>query len=143
MIATLILTQDRTLPIMKVLIYFQLVVIGFKLDRAVGLDWEQILTGFTIILAFIAIVALILIFYSFCGGSFSRNSVFFSIRKKGAIFGYFNLLCLGCLIGSILWNTYIGDSYSYTLLGGTFFSWSTIIYTFPNINAITLCFCRI
>jgi len=141
--ATLILTQDRTIPIIKILVYFQLVVIGYKLDKIVELDWEQILTGFTIILAFITILALLLIVYSLCGGLFSRNNTFFVIRKKGAIFGYFNLLCLGCLVGTTIWNTYMGTNYSYILLGSTLFSWSTIIYTFPNLTAITLCFCTI
>jgi hypothetical protein len=139
----LLLSSNRTLAIIKLLVYFQFVIIGYKIDGMVGVDWSQVLTGFGILLAFFIIVALILVIYSMIGGLACLSSPFFAIRRRGATFTYLNLLSVCCLIGSVLWNIYVNDNYGYILIAGALFSWSSIIFTFPNIAEITLCFCKI
>ena len=143
LIGTLVLSSNKTLATIKLLVYFQLVIVGFKLDGMVGVDWSQVLTGFGILLAFIIMVASALIIYSMIGGLACLNSPFFAIRRRGAIFTYLNLLSVCCLIGSILWNVYINDNCGHILIAGALFSWISIIFTFPNIAEITLCFCKI
>lgn len=109
MIGSCFLVDNKGKILLKVILHLQLVLIAFKLDGVIAIEWRQVLFGFIILIFFIVTVSVFVLIYISILGFYQEQ--YFGIKKMGLLFVFANLVDVGLLMGVPAWVVYIDQNY--------------------------------